>query len=157
MNAMTKALKDAGVHTGVAVLLLVGLEEKTDATHDGEKRSQLELKNATNTFTRDGIGTFEVVVGEKDEFGINEMVHASTHGGGEFTEIYTSHGDVPFFAASSQATPESLVRKRTKKSDESYILLKGLMDKMGTLALDGNSNKRRKIDRREAGGGSSCE
>lgn len=120
ISAMVDALESAGEETAVAILLLVGLENPQELLKDVDKQ-----------FVHGQITTFEVAVPADDEFGVSSLVHASTNGGGESTEVYASHSEAMFV---KDVSVEELLRSKTKRNDGSYQMLERLTLKCKKIA-----------------------
>ena len=117
VSAMEKVFEDAGIKTGLCILLLIGLEDPTQST-----RPDIN-------FSRGSISTLIIEVPANDRFGATKLAASSTRGGGETSEVMVSHSDV---ALGRGKRFERLLRdetlKQTPSSEFLHEIAKGFED-----------------------------
>ena len=117
VEAMEKVFKDAGIKTGLCILILIGLEDP----------SQNTLPDMN--FSHNAISTLIIEVPANDRFGATKLAASSTRGGGETSEVLVSHSDV---ALGRGKRLERLLRnetlKQTPSSEFLHEIAKGFED-----------------------------
>ena len=99
VNAMKMVFKDAGIETGLCILLLIGLEDPSQST--------IRKKN----FSHGRIFTVTIEVPTDDCFEATKLAVCSTCGGGEKSEVMASHSEV---ALGRGKSAKRLLRSKTK-------------------------------------------
>jgi hypothetical protein len=85
--AMTAALQNANIPSGICILLLIGLEEAADTTY----ANRLHINHLTSKDVESCIISKVVVVPKEDSFGVTNFIRQTTVGGNGTSEVYASH------------------------------------------------------------------
>ena len=114
VDAMKNAFENAGVQTGVCMLLLIGLEA-TQSTADDQPSFK---------FAAGQISTVIIEVPNNDSFGATNLAWCSTYGGGEKSEVMASHAEL---ALGPQIDSKGLLRRKTTKKAPSAVFLNDIL------------------------------
>ena len=133
VDAMKNAFKNAGVQTGVCILLLIGLEAAQPTVDD----------QPCFEFAAGQISTVVIEVPNDDPFGATNLAWCSTSGGGEKSEVMASHAELAF---GPQIDFQRLLRSKTAKSAPSAVFLNDILkcikdEQRGNFVNNSNQNE----------------
>ncbi|CAJ1938772.1 unnamed protein product [Cylindrotheca closterium] len=126
IKAMQKLFTDAGIQTGVCLLLLIGLDNTSG------KKTRKKTKSG-NSFGHGQIFTVTVVVPKEDRFGATNLALCSTCGGGQESEVMVSHAEL---ALGADHSFDCLLRKKNEDDGLSQLLFEEIREGYANISID---------------------